>query len=104
MAQLRQDYQKFVDMNTEILVMVPNGLKMIDKHILKNNTPYHILSDKSLKVAAQYFQVKKFFAVGTPTVFLVNQKGEILYTFYGKSVQEEPKNDEPLAILQKLNL
>ncbi|MDX9851597.1 MAG: redoxin domain-containing protein [Anaerolineaceae bacterium] len=103
MTQLRQDYQRFMDLNTEILVMVPNGPKMIEKHIQKNNTPYRILSDKGLKVAAQYFQVKKFFAVGTPTVFLVNQKGEILYTFYGKSVQEVPKNAEPLAVLQKLN-
>ena len=92
MTQLRQDYQRFMDLNTEILVMVPNGPKMIEKHIQKNNTPYRILSDKGLKVAAKYFQVKKFFAVGTPTVFLVNQKGEILYTFYGKSVQEVPKN------------
>ena len=93
-----------MDLNTKILVMVPNGPKMIEKYIQKNNTPYLILSDKGLKVAAQYFQVKKFFSVGTPTVFLVSPKGEILYTYYGKSVREEPKNDEPFAVLQKLNL
>ncbi len=103
MAQLRHDHEKFAELNTKVFVMVPNGPKMIEKHIQKNNTPYRILSDKGLKVAAQYFQVKKFFAIGTPTVFLVNQNGEILYTFYGKSIQDIPNNDEPLVVLQKLN-
>ena len=102
MTQLRQDYLRFLELNTKILVMVPNGPKMIEKHIQQNNTPYRILSDKGSKVAAQYFQVKKFFAIGTPTVLLVNRQGKILYTHYADSVVAEPKNQEPLEILQKL--
>jgi peroxiredoxin len=99
MAQLRRDYQKFTDLNTEILVMVPNGAKMIERHIRQFNTPYRILSDKGSKVAAQYFQVKKFFAFGTPTVFLVNQDGEIIYTHYANSLMAEPDNNEALKLL-----
>ena len=83
--------------------MVPNGPKTVDKHIKANNTPYRILMDKGSKVAAQYFQVKKFYALGTPTVFLVNKQGEILYTYYANSLLDEPENKEPLEILQKLN-
>lgn len=103
MRQLRQDYLRFLELNTKILVMVPNGPKMIGNYIQQNNIPYRILSDKGSKVAAQYFQVKKFFAFGTPTVLLVNRKGEILYTHYADSVLEEPKNQDPLEVLQKLN-
>lgn len=104
MAQLRQDYQKFSDLNTEILVMVPNGPKMIERHIKQFNTPYFILSDKGSKVAGQYFQVRKFFAFGTPTVFLVNQGGEIIYTHYANSLLEEPDNNEPLKLLENIVL
>ena len=101
MAQLRHDYKEFKALNTEVLVMVPNGPRMIEKHVNENNPPYPILSDKGSKVAAQYFQVKQFFLVGTPTVFLVNKKGQVLYAHYATSLIEEPDNKEPLAVLKK---
>jgi len=80
--------------------MVPNGPRMIEKYVNENKPPYPILSDKGSKVAAQYFQVKKFFLVGTPTVFLVNKKGRVLYAHYATSIIEEPDNKESLAVLK----
>jgi peroxiredoxin len=103
MAQLRHDYQKFKNFNTEVLVIVPNGPKMIERHYNSNNPPYMILSDKGSKVAAQYFQVKHFLSLGTPTVFLVAKAGEILFTHYATSYLEEPDNNEPLAVLAQMN-
>jgi len=102
MAQLRRDYQKFRDLNAEILVMVPNGPKMIEKHVLENRTPYTILADKGCRVAAQYMQLKKFFALGTPTVFVVDRNGTIRYAHYATSLAEEPDSAEPLALLTQL--
>ena len=102
MAQLRLDYQKFQALNTEVLVIVPNGPKMIERHVNHFKTPYPILTDKGSNVAAQYFQVKKLFAFGTPTVFLVNQEGKIIYTLYANSLLAEPDNNEPLELLSNL--
>jgi peroxiredoxin len=102
MAQLRRDYQKFTNLNAKILVMLPNGPKMIEKHALENQTPYTILTDKGSKVAAQYTQYKKYFTFGTPTVFLVDQTGRIRYTHYATSLAEEPDSREPLAVLAQL--
>ena len=102
MAQLRHDYEKFKALNTEILVIVPNGPKMIERHLSRNRTPYPILSDKRSKVAQQYFQVKKLFSLGTPTIFLVNQAGQIFYAHYASSLIEEPDNQEPLAVLARM--
>ena len=81
--------------------MVPNGPKMIERHISAFKTPYLVLSDKGSKVAAQYCQVKQFFLAGTPTVLLVDRSGRILYTHYASSLMEEPENEEPLAILRQ---
>jgi peroxiredoxin len=103
MAQLRRDYDKFQALNTEIIVMVPNGPFMIKRYLKQNPTPHLILTDKGLKVARQYFQVKQFFAIGTPTVFVVDQNLKILYAYYAKSALEEPANDEPLAVLKYLS-
>jgi len=102
MAQLRHDYQQFKDLNTEIMVMVPNGPKMIAKHVQAYNPPYPILMDKGGSVAAQYFQVKKMLLLGTPTVFLVDQEGIIRYAHYAASVVEEPDNGKPLAVLAEM--
>jgi peroxiredoxin len=102
MAQLRHDYDKFIALNAEILVMVPNGPFMIKCYLKKNPTPYLILTDKGSQVAAQYFQVKRFFAVGTPSLFVVDQQGKIAYAHYANSVIEEPSSQEPLAVLAKI--
>ena len=103
MAQLRHDYPQFKALNTEVLVMVPNGPRMIQQYLLAHQTPYPILSDKGSKVAAQYFQVKKLFVLGTPTVFLVNRAGLIIYAHYASSLIEEPDNREPLRVLEQLD-
>lgn len=102
MAQLRHDYDKFKALNTEIMVMVPNGRFMINRYRNNNSTPYILLTDKGSKVAKQYFQIKRFLSIGTPTVFVVDREGKIAYTHYADSLVEEPGNDEPLTVLTKL--
>ena len=102
MAQLRHDYAKFQALNTEVLVMVPNGPRMIARYIERHSTPYPILSDKGSAVAGQYLQVKKFFALGTPSVFLVDRARRIRYAHYASSMIEEPDNRESLAVLEGL--
>jgi peroxiredoxin len=102
MAQLRHDYKKFRELNTEVLVMVPNGPRTIERYKTTNAVPYPILSDKGSAVAGMYMQVKRVFKIGTPTVLLVDQKGRIIYAHYARSVIEEPDNQEPLKILADL--
>jgi len=102
MAQLRHDYEKFQDLNAEILVVVPNGPRMIERYVRKNHPPYVILSDKGSKVAGSYLQVKQLFSLGTPTLFIVDQAGRIRYAYYAASLLEEPDNQKPLSILEKL--
>lgn len=102
MAQLRHNHQKFVSHNTEVVVLVPNGPRMIHKYRSEHNIPYLILSDKGSIVAGQYMQIKRFFKIGTPTVILVNREGRVIYTHYAKSVIEEPDINEPLKILATL--
>ncbi len=105
MAQLRHDYPKFKSLNTEILVMVPNGPNRIEKHVTENATPYPVLSDKGAKVAAQYLVETKraaVFTFFTPSVFLVDTTGRIQYASYADSYLDEPDNHQPLAVLAGL--
>jgi len=103
MAQLRHDYQKFTELNCEVLVMVPNGPRMIERYVSAHNSPYPILSDKGSVVAGLYLQVKRFFKIGAPTVVLVDQQGKVAYTHYATSLIAEPDNNEPLAVLSSMS-
>ncbi len=105
MAQLRHDYQKFSDLNTQVLVMVPNGPKMIEKYVVTNAVPYPILTDKNGLVASRYgVNIRNTILPGMrqlfkPSVFLVDRSGIIRYSNYLKSYIQEPDNREPLAVL-----
>jgi peroxiredoxin len=102
MAQLRHDYEEFKALNAEVLVLVPNGPKMIARFRGNHEIPYPILSDRGSRVGEQYFQVKHFFKLGTPTVFVVDQAGRIRYAHYAASLLAEPDNEAPLAVLAQL--
>lgn len=106
MAQLRQDYAKFQDLHSEVLVIVPNGPKLIERYARRTATPYPILSDKGARVAEQYgIKTRRLVQVSafTPSVFLVDRMGSIQYTNYSTSYIKEPDNGEPLAVLARLS-
>ena len=105
MAQLRQDYEKFKALNTEVVVIVPNGPRMIERHVTENRTPYLILSDKGSRVAESYqIEMKKVLMLKafTASAFMVDKTGRIFYTSYSPSFLKEPDNNELLAELSKL--
>ena len=92
-------------MNTEVLVVVPNGLNSIEKYVNSHTIPYPILSDKGSVVTGQYSINKKRAILLTafkPSVFLVDQTGKIRYTNYSASYTSEPDNQETLDVLVKM--
>lgn len=108
MAQLRQDYEAFRSRNAEMLVVVPNGPRMIGKHMRECAPPYAILSDKGGRVAVQYgICVRRTIlpalsCVLTPTLFLIDRAGTVRYTNYTRSYVREPDDREPLAVLDDM--
>ncbi len=105
MAQLRRDYPEFKAANTEVLVVLPNGPKLIARHVSRHAPPYPILSDKGAQVAEQYAIHPKqtmLLTTMTPTVFLIDTNAVIRYASYGTSFIKEPDNAEPLRVLAQM--
>jgi len=108
MAQLRHDYEGFRSRETEILVIVPNGPRMIAKHVRDFAPPYPILTDKGGQVAQLYgicvrrTVLPALSCVFTPAIFLVDRSGTVRYANYTQSYIREPDNGEPLAVLDRL--
>ena len=61
MAQLRQDYQEFVDRKTEIVVAGPENAEAFKKYFEKNDLPFIGLPDPKASVLKLYGQEVNIF-------------------------------------------
>ena len=104
MAQLRQDFNKFVDKNAEILVVGPDDLSAFQKYWDQNKLPFTGLPDPEHKVADLYGQQVKFTRLGRmPAMMLIDQDGHIRFHHYADSMRDIPPNQTILEMLDILN-
>jgi peroxiredoxin len=104
MAQLRLDYQKFVDRDAEIIAVGPDGHKAFQRFWESEKMPFIGLSDVGNRTAKQYFQEFNLFKYGwVPALFVVDKNGIIRYVHYGNSMSDIPENGKILELLDEIN-
>jgi peroxiredoxin Q/BCP len=104
MAQLRQDYQKFVDRDAEIVVVGPDSKQAFVDYWQKEELPFVGLADPTHTVAKRYGQEVKLLQLGRmPALMVIDKVGQVAHTHYGGSMQDIPPNPALLAILDRLN-
>ena len=105
MAQLRQDFQKFNDENTVILVVGPENSSAFTDYWVKNDLPFIGLPDPKHTVLKLYGQQIKLFKFGRmPAMVIVDRQGIARFVHYGHSMSDIPENRDVLETLQALNL
>jgi peroxiredoxin len=103
MAQLRQDYPQFIDYETEVIVIGPEGIGQFTKFWRENNLPFIGIPDPKHTVLKQYGQEVKLFKFGRmPAQVIINKQGIVRFVHYGDSMADIPDNKEMLEILKKL--
>ena len=101
MAQLRQDYPKFVRLNTEIVVIGPENADAFRKYWQKERLPFIGLPDPQHTVLKLYGQEIKLFKFGRmPAQMLIDQAGILRYVHYGHSMADIPSNAEVLQLIK----
>ena len=101
MAQLRQDYQKFVKLDTEIIVAGPENAEAFKDYWAKENLPFIGLPDPEHKVLKLYGQEVKIFKLGRmPAQVIINKAGKVRFVHYGHSMMDIPENKELLDLLE----
>ncbi len=104
MAQLRQDYDKFASLNTEIIVVGPNDAEDFQEYWQEHNLPFVGLPDPEHTVLKLYGQEIKLFRLGRmPAQVIIDKTGQARYVHYGHSMRNIPENQELLTLLQQLN-
>jgi peroxiredoxin len=103
MTQLRQDYKKFTKLNTEVVVVGPEGKNAFKRYWMKNKLPFIGLPDPKHNVLKLFGQQVKIFKFGRmPAQAIIDKKGIVRFIHYGKSMSDIPKNKELLRIIQDL--
>ena len=103
MAQLRQDFQKFNDENTVILVVGPENSNAFANYWAKNDLPFIGLPDPKHTVLKRYGQQVKIFKFGRmPAMVIVDRQGIVRFVHYGHSMSDIPENEDVLATLKGL--
>jgi peroxiredoxin len=101
MAQLRRDYEKFVSLDTEILVAGPENAEAFQKYWTKENLPFIGLPDPEHKVLKLYGQEVKLFKLGRlPAQMIIDKAGKVRFVHYGHSMMDIPENKELLDLLE----
>jgi peroxiredoxin len=104
MAQLRQDYPKFVERDAEIVVVGPDDQRAFQDYWRKENLPFVGLADPTHTVARRYGQEVSLLKLGRmPALMVIDKAGQVAYKHYGGSMSDIPPNPQILAILDDLN-
>jgi peroxiredoxin Q/BCP len=104
MAQLRQDFQKFNDEDTVILVAGPENSNAFANYWAKNDLPFIGLPDPKHTVLKLYGQQIKIFKFGRmPAMVIVDGQGVVRFVHYGHSMSDIPENRDVLETLRSLN-
>jgi len=104
MAQLRQDYGKFVQRDTEVVVVGPENAKAFAAYWAQEKLPFVGLPDPKYSVLKLYGQEVSLFKLGRmPAQVIVDKQGWVRYAHYGHAMSDIPEDDELLALLDGLN-
>jgi len=102
MAQLRQDYEQFVDHDTEIVVVGPEDAEAFASYWQKEELPFIGLPVPEHRVLKLYGQQVNIFKLGRlPAQVLIDKNGVARFVYYGKSMRDIPSNQEILALIDR---
>lgn len=104
MAQLRQDYERFQELNTVVIVVGPESREAFARYFRDHNLPFIGLPNPDHSVLRLFGQEVNLFKLGRmPAQVIIDLKGEVRYAHYGKAMSDIPSNEELLSLLKGLH-
>ncbi len=104
MAQLRHDYDKFTEQDTEIIVVGPENAAAFLDYWKTHRLPFIGLPNPSHTVLKMYGQEVNLFKLGrVPAQVLINKQGQVQFAYYGHSMSDIAKNEDILELLKEMN-
>ena len=104
MVQLRYDYPKFVERQTEVIAVGPDSKQAFQEYWETQKIPFIGLADPEHEVARQYEQEVNLLKLGRmPVQVLIDKRGIVRFVHYGTSMADITENDTILRLIDGLN-
>jgi len=104
LARLRDDHQRFVRRNTEIIAVGPNDAETFKRYWEDERIPFIGLPDPNHRVARMYRQEVNLFKLGRmPLNCIIDEQGYVRFAHYGASMRDIPSNAELFDVIDTLN-
>ncbi len=104
MAQLRDDFDKFEELDTVVVVIGPEDAASFQSYWSNNNLPFIGLPDPRHSVLKLYGQEVNLFKLGRmPAMVVIDMASVVRFVHYGHSMSDIPANEDVLKTLQLLN-
>jgi len=104
MAQLRRDYEKFTERDTEVIAIGPEDDATFGEWWQSHEMPFIGIADPKHIIAKMYGQQVKPLKFGRmPALIVIDKKGNIRYGHYGDSMSDIPTDKEILSLLDDMN-
>ena len=104
MAQLRQDYPKFVERNTEIITIGPEDATAFTTWWHEHQMPFIGIPDPKHDITKLYNQQFKLLRGGRlPAMAVIDKESKIRLMHYADLPSDIPSDEAVLALLDKIN-
>jgi peroxiredoxin len=103
MAQLRRDYQEFINRQAKVIVIGPEDAKAFASYWQSHELPFIGLPDPKASVLKLYGQEINLFKLGRmPAQVIVDKAGNARYVHYGHDMTDIPSNAEVFELLDEM--
>ena len=103
MAQLRRDYNKFLEQETEVIVLGPETSVAFKEYWKTHHLPFIGLPNPQYTVLKMYGQEVNLFKLGrVPAQVIIDKKGIARFAHYGHNMSDISSNEEILDLLKML--
>ncbi len=100
MAQLRKNYDSFVERDAQIIVVGPDKAQAFAEYWRRHELPFIGLPDPQHTVLKLYGQEIKLFKFGRmPAQLTIDKEGIVRFIHYGHSMEDIPHPKEILQLL-----
>ncbi len=105
MAQLRQDYQKFVERETEVIAVGPETPEAFKTWWHNHKMPFTGIADPRHVIAEGLYSQKFRLIRGgrLPALAVIDKGGKLRFMHYADSTGDIPTNELILSFLDQLN-
>jgi peroxiredoxin Q/BCP len=104
MEQLLQDYQKYAESNTEVIVIGPESAEEFAKWWQEHKMPFIGIADPNHSIAKLFGQeIRLFYGGRLPAMVVIDKDFKIRASYLSGSPSDMPSDDEVLSLIAKIN-